>query len=194
MKTRSKPLITAIAAVLALSSGAAMADYGHGFRDRARVVSSTPVYEQINEPRRECQTEYRTYEEKSYRNGNNTAGAILGAVAGGLLGSTVGKGNGKVAAAAVGAATGAVVGDRWYDRGEPYTTTRSEPVETCRMVDNFRQQVVGYDVTYRYNDRNFTTRLPYDPGEWLSLDVNFTVADAPRGGNWKESWNQWPGY
>jgi uncharacterized protein YcfJ len=192
MQTHTKPLIAGLAAALALSSGAVMADYGHEFRDRAKVVSSIPVYEQVNEPRRECRTEYQTYEERSYQNGNNTGGAILGAVAGGLIGSTVGKGNGKVAAAAVGAATGAVIGDRWYDdRDGGYTTTHTRPVEVCRTVDNYHQQVVGYDVTYRYNGRNFTARLPYDPGEWLSLNVNFSVAEHPHGRPWKESRNRW---
>jgi uncharacterized protein YcfJ len=191
MKTRTKPLIAGLTAALTLSSGAVLADYSNEFRDRAKVMAAAPVYERINEPQRECHTEYRTHEEQSYRNGNNTAGAIVGAVAGGLLGSTVGKGNGKVAAAAVGAATGAVIGDRWHDRGGASTTTRTEPVEICRMVDNFRDQTVGYDVTYRYNGRDYTTRLPYEPGEWLDLNVNFTVIDAPRGGRWKESRNQW---
>lgn len=187
MQNLSKPLVAGLAALLALSSGAAMADYGHQFRERAKVVSSTPVYEQINEPRRECWTEYESRE--VYRNGNNTGGAILGAVVGGLVGSTVGKGNGKVAAAAVGAATGAVVGDRWSDRGGYGYEER--PVERCRVTDNHRQEVVGYDVTYRYNGRNYTTRLPYDPGEWLNLNVSFSVDDHPRNGRWNESHSRW---
>lgn len=192
---KSKPIITALAAALALSSGMASADhdsrYGDTvFRDRAKVITSAPVYERINEPRRECHTEYRTYEESSYRNGNNTGGAVLGAVVGGLVGSTVGKGNGKVAAAAVGAATGAVIGDRWNDRDDGYKTYE-RPVESCRVVDNYRSQVVGYDVTYRYQGRSFTTRLPYDPGEWLTLNVSFSVADEPRGKPWKEGRNRW---
>lgn len=192
---KSKPIIAALAATLALSSGLAQADhdgrYGDTvFRDRARVVATAPVYERINEPRRECHTEYQTYEEPTYRNGSNTGGAVLGAVVGGLVGSTVGKGNGKVAAAAVGAATGAVIGDRWNNRDGGYTTYE-RPVESCRIVDNYRSQVVGYDVTYRYQGRNFTTRLPYDPGEWLSLNVSFTIADEPRGKHWKESRNRW---
>ncbi len=188
MKTRTKPLIAGLATVLALSSGAAMADYGHEFRDRAKVVSSTPVYEQISEPRRECWTEYESRE--TYRKDNNAGGAILGAVVGGLVGSTVGKGNGKVAAAAVGAATGAVVGDRWSDRGGSYAY-EERPVERCRVTDNYRQEIVGYDVTYRYNGRNYTTRLPYEPGKWLSLNVSFSVADQSRGGGWNESRSRW---
>lgn len=187
MQTRSKSLIAGLATMLALSSGAAMADYGHQYRDRAKVVSSTPVYEQINEPRRECWTEYESRE--VYRNGNNTGGAILGAVVGGLVGSTVGKGNGKIAAAAVGAATGAVVGDRWNDRGGYASEER--PVERCRVTDNYRQEIVGYDVVYRYNDRDYSTRLPYDPGKWINLDVNFSVADQARDGRWNESRSRW---
>lgn len=185
--TRPK-LAAALAATLALSSGAVLADYGHEFRDRAKVVSATPVYEQVNDPRRECWTEYESRE--AYRNDNNAGGAILGAVVGGLVGSTVGKGNGKVAAAAVGAATGAVIGDRWNDRGGS-AGYEERPVERCRVTDHYRQEVAGYDVTYRYNGRNYTTRLPYDPGEWLNLNVSVTVADRPRDGRWKESRSRW---
>lgn len=188
MNTRNQSLTVALAAALTLASGATLADYGQDFRDRAKVVASTPVYERVNEPRRECRTEYESRE--TYQNSNNTGGAVLGAVVGGLVGSTVGKGNGKVAAAAVGAATGAVIGDRWNDRDGSYSY-EERPVERCRMVDNYHQQIVGYDVTYRYNGRNFTTRLPYDPGEWLGLNVSFSVADQPRGGRWKESRNHW---
>lgn len=194
---KTKPLIAGLAAALALSSGMAIAGhddrYGSDnvFLDRAKVIATSPVYDRINEPRRECYTEYQTYEEHSYRNGNNTGGAVLGAVVGGLVGSTVGKGTGKVAAAAVGAATGAVIGDRWNDRDGRYTTTHTQPVETCRMVDNYRQEIVGYDVTYRYHGRDFTTRLPYNPGEWLNLNVTFSVADKQRGGRWNESRNRW---
>lgn len=182
MKSTTKPIITTLAAALVLSSSMAWAGHGHGFPDRARVISATPVYEQINEPRRECWTERVSYEERVYRNKNNTGGAVIGAILGGLAGSGVGKGDGKVAAAAVGAATGAVIGDRWNDRDGYYTTTRSRPVEQCRMVDNFRQEIVAYDVVYRYQGKDFTTRLPYDPGKWLDVNVQIRVAEnQPRG-------------
>ncbi len=181
MKTRLKmnPLSAGLVAAMAMTSGMALAGPEHGFPDRARVIASTPIYEQVNEPRRECWTERVSAEERVYRNRNNTGGAMIGAILGGLAGSGVGKGDGKVAAAAVGAATGAVIGDRWNDRDGYYTTTRSRPVEQCRMVDNFRQVMVGYDVTYRYLGKTFTTRLPYDPGNWLDVDVRVRVADAP---------------
>ena len=192
MKTRTFNT-TLIASLLAMS-GAAQAGHGRGdgdgFTTRARVVASTPVYESINEPRRECWTETVGHETRSYRDGNNAGGAVLGAIAGGLIGSTVGKGNGKVAAAAVGAATGAVVGDRWNDGGTRYES-RPRQVEQCRVQDNYRQVLSGYDVRYRYGDREYSTRLPYDPGKWLTLNVSVSVADDQRGGRWKNSRNDW---
>jgi uncharacterized protein YcfJ len=186
-----------MAGTLALASAMAWAGHGQGFPDRARVISSTPVYEQVNEPRRECWTERVSYQERVYRNRNDSGNALLGAIVGGLVGSTVGSGNGKVAAAAVGAATGAVIGDRWNDRDGYYAATRSRPVEQCRLVDNYRQQIVGYDVIYRYQDKEFATRLPYDPGKWLEVNVHVAVTDSPprdyRGGDPRDSYrdNEW---
>ena len=190
MKTRI--LNTTLVASLLAMSGVAHAGRGNddGFTTRARVVASTPVYESINEPRRECWTETVGHESRSVRDGNNTGGAVIGAIAGGLIGSTVGKGNGKVAAAAVGAATGAVVGDRWNDGGTRYES-RPRQVERCRVQDNYRQVISGYDVRYRFGDREYSTRLPYDPGKWLALNVSFSVADDQHGGRWNSSRNGW---
>jgi len=185
---------TLIAALLA-ASGAVQAGPGRnaadGFVTRAKVVASVPVYETINEPRRECWTETVGYETRSYRGGNNTGGAVLGAIAGGLLGSTVGKGAGKVAAAAVGAATGAVVGDRWNSGGTRYESSPQQ-VERCGTQDDFRQVISGYDVRYRFQGREYTTRLPYDPGPWLNLNVSFSVAEdqrPPRGYYGRNGWD-----
>jgi len=187
-RTFNIPLIAALLA----ASGAAQAgqDRGNadGFTARAQVLASTPVYDTINEPRRECWTETVGHETRSYRDASNSpGGAILGAIAGGLIGSTVGKGNGKVAAAAVGAATGAVVGDRWNDGSTRYESSPRQ-VERCRTQDNFRQVVSGYDVRYRFQGREYSTRLPYDPGKWLALNVSFSVAEDQRPGRWNSSY------
>lgn len=190
MNTRIQNVI--LTAALLIASGAAQAGSyrGDGFTTRAKVLASTPIYETINEPRRECWTETVGYETQSYREGNSTGGAILGAIAGGLIGSTVGKGNGKVAAAAVGAASGAVVGDRWNDGRNRYES-RPQQVERCRTEDNLRQVISGYDVRYRFQGNEYTTHLPYDPGKWLTLNVNFTVAEDQRGERWNGSHNKW---
>lgn len=180
---------TALAAALLAASGVAAAGHGHGdgFVARAKVLASVPVYETVNEPRQECWTETVGYETR--RAPGNTGGAILGGIAGGLLGSTVGSGDGKVVAAAVGAATGAVIGDRW--NGGARTTSVPQQVERCRSVDNFRQVVSGYDVRYRFQGREYTARLPYDPGPWLNLNVSFSVAEDQRPARWHSSRNDW---
>ena len=170
---------TLIAALLA-ASGSALADRraDDEMTVRAKVVASVPVYETINEPRKQCWTETRGHETQTWRAAPNPGGAVLGAIAGGLIGSTVGKGNGKVAAAAVGAATGAVVGDRW--NSGMVTESRPVQVERCSVEDNYRQVLAGYDVRYRFNGREFSTRLPYDPGKFLTLNVSYRIAQDQR--------------
>ena len=180
-----------LAALLAVS-GAAQAGHGRddGFTTRVKVLASTPVYDTINEPRRECWTETVGYDTRSIRDGSNTGGAVLGAIAGGLLGATVGKGNGKVAAAAVGAASGAVVGDRWNDSGRRYES-HPRQVERCRTYDDYRQVISGYDVRYRFQGREYSTRLPYDPGKWLTLNGNFSVTEDRRDARWNDRRDNW---
>src|SRR5574340_1270630 len=99
-----------------------------------------------------------------------------------------GHGDGRVAAAAVGAATGAVVGDRMQQGGTRYESVPQQ-VERCQTHDNFREVISGYDVRYRFDGREYSTRLPCDPGKWLTLNVSFSVAEDPRGGRWRNSRN-----
>lgn len=177
---------TTLIAALFAASGSAQADRRQDDEMivRARVVASVPVYDTVNEPRKECWIETTGYETQTTRSAGNPGGAIVGAIAGGLIGSTVGKGNGKIAAAAVGAATGAVVGDRW--NSGVVTESRPTQVERCSIQDNTRQVLTGYDVRYRFNGREFTTRLPYDPGSYLNLNVSYRIAQDQHDNGWKK--------
>jgi len=149
---------------------------------RARVISSQPIFQTINEPRTECWTE-TVSDGRSYRQESN-GGAVIGAIAGGLLGSTVGKGNGRIAAAAVGAATGAVIGDRIDTRYDD----RPRQVERCQTTDTHRQVISGYNVRYHYQGQDYHTRLPYEPGRYLKLRVSVAVDE--RSEEWsKKRWN-----
>lgn len=82
--------------------------YAADFTDTARVVSSTPIYERVSEPKRECWTETVQVAPRE----RSMGGAVAGGVAGGLLGSQVGRGSGNAAATGAGAIAGAMVGDR----------------------------------------------------------------------------------
>lgn len=183
------------------------------FTDTARVISSTPIYERVSEPKRECWTETVQVAPKE----RSLSGAIVGGVAGGLLGSQVGGGSGSTAATGAGAVAGAVIGDRVANPDSNRSATgavvggvagavlgsqvgggtgnkaatavggiagavigdrvanpdqpRTEQVERCREVQTSREVIKGYNVTYRYNGRDVTTTLPYQPGSTIRVGV-----------------------
>lgn len=184
------------------------------FTDSARVVSSTPIYERVSEPKRECWTETVQVAPKERSmsgsivggvaggllgsqvgggsgstvatgagavagavlgdrvanpdSNRSATGSIVGGVAGAVLGSQVGGGSGNKAATVVGGVAGAVIGDRVANPDQPH----SEQVERCREVQTSREVVKGYNVTYRYNGRDVTTTLPYQPGSTIQVGVS----------------------
>jgi uncharacterized protein YcfJ len=44
-------------------------------------------------------------------------------------------------------------------------------VQRCDTIADAREVVVGYDVRYEYNGREFRARLDYDPGPQLPVNV-----------------------
>jgi uncharacterized protein YcfJ len=170
-----------IAALAALGApGAFAAD----FTDLAPVVASTPVYERVNTPRQECWNETATYQD-SRPSGGSPVGAILGGIAGGVLGHQIGSGRGNAVATGVGAVAGAIVGDKVDPNGGVITgganagPPREQVVQRCRSVDDWREVVRGYNVTYRYNGRDATVRLPYDPGPSVRVAVAVIPENSP---------------
>jgi uncharacterized protein YcfJ len=148
------------------------------YYDSARVISVTPQTERVNNPRQECHTEYMR--DSYYSSGNrDIGGAIIGGIAGGLLGSQIGKGSGRVAGAAVGAATGAIVGDR-IDNSDNRGGYVSRPVERCDTIDHWQSVTRNYLVTYRFNGRDYTTTLPYDPGNTIRVRVSVVPDENSR--------------
>lgn len=154
-----------VLSLVSLYSGA----YAEDFTDTARVISSTPVYDRVNQPRRECWNE--TVQGTTAPRERSYGGAILGGIAGGVIGSQVGGGNGRIAATAAGTLAGAMVGDNIANQNQQQQPT-SQQVERCRQVDNMREVITGYNVTYRYNGRDVTTTMPYDPGRSVRVAVS----------------------
>lgn len=181
MKMQMTKLSTVFAttAMLALSLNVITAQAAE-FDDYARVINVTPQLEQVNVPRQECRTEYETPQRQPQREQERSAGgAIIGGLAGGLLGSQVGGGNGKIAAAAVGAITGAIIGDRVDNENNGNNNNsqgnyQSRQVRQCRNIDNWETRTTGYAVTYEYNNRTYTSVMPYDPGSRIKLHVSLT--------------------
>lgn len=158
-----------------LLAAVAVPSHAADFVDTAEVISAVPIYGSINEPRQQCWTETVTTYQDARR---SYGGTLLGGITGGLLGSTIGQGNGRVAAAAAGAAIGALIGDR-ADERNAYATAVPQQVQRCRTVDNYRQGLTGYQVTYNYNGRDGTVVLPYYPGPRVTIGIS--VAGAGHG-------------
>ena len=143
------------------------------FEAVATVVSATPISEQVNHPTQQCWTEIQQITQ-AVPAPRNPLGAIIGGVAGGLLGATIGRGNGRVAAAAVGAGVGAITGDVVANQNSGSTVTSTVPVQRCRQVDSFETIVTGYQVIYDFDGQRFSSRLPYNPGNQLRINVSVT--------------------
>jgi uncharacterized protein YcfJ len=187
----------ALVPALGLMAGAAFAQ---SFLDDARVVSVRALTERIPVSREECWNDrQRGYEERRVVRSDTGAaigpGTILGAVVGGVIGHQFGNSSGgRDRATAAGAIVGGLVGNQ-VDRdqgnvGEPRESVQVERVpvernvERCRTVNEVREATTGYDVRYEYSGRQFTTRLPYDPGPNLEVRVDVSPNEpVPRPGS-----------
>jgi uncharacterized protein YcfJ len=168
---------TLITSLLCLSAmpfaGAAdFEDYGH-------VVRVQPRTEQVNRPRQECKTEYVQVpvQQAPAQQERNVGGSIVGGIAGALIGNQIGGGTGRTTATAVGAIAGAMAGDRMGNSNSnsqpshPQQVTE-QAVRQCRTVDAWESRTVGYDVTYDYRGRNYTSTMAFDPGQRVKLRVS----------------------
>lgn len=155
----------------ALSAGGTMAvDYS----EVAPVIASTPIVERVNTPTHHCWNEtVITQESSSYSNSSpGYGGAIVGGILGGVLGHQIGSGRGRDLATAGGAVAGALAGSNIENRNRTaYAAPVEQTVQRCETVDNYRDEIRGYDVVYRYNGHNVHTRLPYNPGSTVRVNV-----------------------
>lgn len=151
----------------------AMSDNGAHYA-WADVLRVDPVYETVavSRSRRQCH-DVQVVERQQ---GNGGAGAVIGAVVGGVLGSAVGKGDGRKAATVAGAVAGGAIGHGAATRNDgetAYTQTRCEDVPEV----THEQRISSYDVEYRYRGEVYASRLAYDPGERLRVQVSVTPAE-----------------
>jgi len=150
--------------------------YGSGY-DYAPVTRVEPIVRQvrIETPRRECYDDVRYVDERPPQVAGRT---LLGGIIGGVIGHQFGSGHGRDAATVAGAVIGAAVGND-SARRQYGTDTREERVERCnvRYDHEYEERIDGYRVTYEYNGREYTTRMPYDPGERIKVRVAVAPAE-----------------
>ena len=147
-------LSTAAAATL-LSFNASAADI------LARVISSTPVVQQVAVPRQVCNNQAIVSE--APRSG---AGALLGAVAGGAAGNAIGNGSGRAIATMIGLFGGAIVGDRVEGSG-----SQVQNVQQCTTQTYYENRPSHYNVVYEYQGTQYNAQMANDPGQYVRLQV-----------------------
>lgn len=142
-------------------------------QETARVLSSTPIIQQVAVPRQVCNNQPVAVQQPRTTGG---AGSVIGAIAGGLLGNTIGGGSGRAAATVLGVVGGAVVGDNVQNNGGYNTSYQN--VQQCSTQTYYENRTVGYNVTYEYGGREYTAQMAQDPGTSIRLQLT-PIGAAP---------------
>lgn len=166
--------------VFSLLAGASLAGLAQA-QEQGRVLSSTPIVQQVAIPQQVCGNETVATQRPS-----SGAGALLGAIAGGVVGNAIGSGGGRAAATALGVVGGSIFGDRVEGSGQPYY----QNVQRCGTQTTYENRTVGYNVAYEYAGRQYTTQMASDPGSYIPVQVGpagaqvqqaATYSSAPQG-------------
>jgi len=135
----------------------------------ARVISSTPVVQQVAVPRQVC-----TNQPVVTQSPNSGAGALMGALAGGAAGNAIGNGGGRAVATVIGLVGGAMVGDRIEGNN-----TQVQNMQQCTTQTYYENRPSHYNVVYEYQGTQYTTQMANDPGQYVRLQVTPVGAMAP---------------
>ena len=155
--------LVAFATLVTLGSFPAQAD------EFGRVISSTPIIQQVAVPRQVCNTEQVvTPGQKS------GAGAAMGAIAGGAVGNSMGQGSGRAAATMLGIFGGAILGDKIEGPGQ----TEVRNVQNCTQQMFYENRTMAYNVVYEFAGKQYTVQMPQDPGPTVRLQIT-PVAPPP---------------
>jgi uncharacterized protein YcfJ len=150
------------------------------FQDSARVTRVSPHYERVNIPEEQCRMEIERVEggnNGAPNQGRSIGGSIIGGIAGAVLGNQIGGGNGRTAATAAGAIGGAMIGDRVgsnVEANQAYQGPSERQVRRCTTFNRAEDRIAGYDVTYQYQGRSYTTVMPQNPGNSVRVNVSVT--------------------
>ncbi|MCY7371870.1 MAG: glycine zipper 2TM domain-containing protein [Polaromonas sp.] len=163
--------LTAAAAIAAIPFSAASA----ATDILARVISSTPVVQQVAVPRQVCNNQQ--YLTDAPRSGG---GAVLGALAGGVAGNALGNGGGRALATAIGLVGGAIVGDQIEGGGRQQV----QNVQQCNTQTFYENRPSHYNVVYEYQGTQYNAQMATDPGLYVRLQVTPVggMAGAPQAG------------
>lgn len=130
---------------------------------------------------------YGNYGSRPSNAGANVA-TVIGGLIGAAVGSQVGGGSARYATAAIGSMVGGMAGRQVYDNTRRPMRTASvvvcDPIPVNQAYGSGYadrdaggygaedSRVSGYDVTYEYAGRTYTTRTGYNPGNRIRVRVD----------------------
>lgn len=135
--------------------------------DHADVIRTVALTKEVKIPHQSCEDKTVTHT-RPVQDQNRVAGKAVGAVLGGVLGHQIGGGNGKKVATVAGAVAGGYAGDRVQrnmQQNDTYTTVE----KVCNTTYETREDITGYNVTYKLKDREETVKMSYDPGKQIPV-------------------------
>jgi len=134
-----------------------------------KVISTTPVIQQVAIPRQVC-----TNEQVVVQGQKSGAGAAMGAIAGGAMGNSVGQGSGRAAATMLGLFGGAILGDKIEGPANPEV----RQVQNCTQQTVYENRTMAYNVVYEFAGKQYTVQMPSDPGPTVRLQIT-PMANPP---------------
>ena len=160
-----------ILSLLALSSAvSAQQSY-----EMVAVVSAQPVYQlaQIETPQERC-VEERVLVDRAKRQSSDTP-IIVSTIIGGAIGNAVGNNkSSKRVGAVLGAVLGNSVGRDIARQSQSSDTRQYQIVERCEtvFVSHEEERLLGYDVIYLFNEKQYSVRMAQDPGSQMKVRVD----------------------
>lgn len=171
--------------LLAAALGAAGLPLHSAWADEwARVISSTPVMQQVAAPQQVCREQPVVV--GAPRTG---AGAVMGALAGGAAGNAIGGGLGRAAATLIGIIGGAALGDQIERRG----AAQAHNVTQCSTHTVYENRPVAWNVVYEYAGQQYSTQMAQDPGPSLRIQTGQVDAALAAGPAYAPAYGQNPG-
>jgi len=137
-----------------------------------RVISSTPIIQQVAVPRQVCNNQQVVTEGQK-----SGAGAAMGAIAGGAIGNQIGNGSGRALATMAGIFGGAIMGDKVEGGGAPEVRN----VQNCTQQMFYENRTMAYNVVYEFAGKQYTVQMPQDPGPTVRLQITPMVPAANTG-------------
>lgn len=179
-KAREGFLLIFSLSILVLSADLFASDRGRHTNsdyDYAQVISAQPIVKmvRVSTPREECWQEEVAYRDGGSSRHDHGAVPVLGAVLGGAFGNAVGHSKrNKQVGSLVGAVLGASLAASASSRAHRPARVTYVTEERCRVYQDYREEerILGYRVKYRYNERNYTTRMDRDPGDRLKVRLS----------------------